>query len=171
MTQASAGLARRNAPSRAAFLARSAGLLGLWVVLIGVGPADFAVGAAIAALAARSSLRLLPPRARRVRPAALAAIAARLLRSSVGAGIDVARRALDPRLPVRPGFVSHPLRLPPGPARDAFCAVTSLLPGTVPSGIDERGTLLVHCLDTERPVAEQLAGDERRFARAIGAEP
>lgn len=166
-----AGRARRTAPWHAALLARSAGLLGLWIALIGAAPADVAIGAVIAALAGWSSVRLLPPRERRVRPTALAAIGVRLLRHSFGAGIDVARRALDPRLPLRPGFVSHPLRLPPGPARDAFCAITSLLPGTVPSGTDEDGTLLVHCLDTDQPIAEQLAADELRFARAIGEQP
>lgn len=171
MTLSSAGPGLQNAPWPAALLLRGAGLLGLWIVLIGAAPADLAAGASAGMLAAWASLRLLPPRERRVRPAALAVVGLRLLRHSAGAGIDVAMRALDPRLPLRPGFVSHPLRLPPGPAREMFCALTSLLPGTVPSGTSERGALLVHCLDTEQPVAEQLADDERRFARAIGAEP
>jgi multicomponent Na+:H+ antiporter subunit E len=63
------------------------------------------------------------------------------------AGVDVARRALDPRLPLRPGFVTYAPRLPPGGARDAFCALASLMPGTLPADTNEDGTLLVHCLD------------------------
>lgn len=147
---------------------RIAIFLGIWLVMIGVGPVDLAVGAPTAALAAWASLRLMPAGTRRMRPASIAAIALRLPWQSIGAGIDVARRALDPRLPLRPGFVSHLLRLPPGPARDAFCAMTSLLPGTVPTATDRRGVLLVHCLDLDHPVAERIAAEEARFAAAIG---
>jgi multicomponent Na+:H+ antiporter subunit E len=149
-------------------LARAAGLLAFWVVLIGAAPADLAAGALSAGFGAWVSARLLPPGTRRVRVGAWAAIAARLAAQALVAGADVARRALDPRLPLRPGTVSLPLRLPPGPGRDAFCALTSLLPGTVPTGLDERGRLLVHCLDRDAPVAAQLAADEARFARALG---
>jgi multicomponent Na+:H+ antiporter subunit E len=149
-------------------LARAAALLGFWLLLIGAAPDDLAVGAPTALAAAWASDRLLPPGARRVRPGALAALALRLAGESLVAGADVARRALSPRLPLRPGFVSHPLRLAPGPARDAFCALTSLLPGTVPAGSDARGALQVHCLDVAQPVAARLADDEARFARALG---
>jgi len=148
--------------------ARAAGLLAFWLLLIGAAPGDLAAGVPTAAAAAWASVRLLPTGARRARFGALAAIALRLAGQALVAGLDVARRALSPRMPLRPGFVSHPLRLAPGPARDAFCALTSLLPGTVPSGTDERGALLVHCLDLDQPVAAQLAADEARFARALG---
>lgn len=149
---------------------RAASLLGLWVLLIGPNPADLAVGAPTAIAAAVVSLRLLPPRDRRSRAMQLAALALRVPVQSIAAGFDVARRALDPRLPVRPGYVSHPLRLPPGLPRDVFCALTSVVPGTVPSGIDARGALRVHCLDASQPVAQQLASDEARVARAFGAD-
>jgi multicomponent Na+:H+ antiporter subunit E len=87
------------------------------------------------------------------------------------AGIDVARRAFDPRLPLRPGFVTVPTRLPPGTPRDAFCAFASLQPGTLPVDTNEDGTLLVHCLDIGQPVAEQMVADEEGFARALGWWP
>jgi multicomponent Na+:H+ antiporter subunit E len=143
-------------------------LLGFWLLLIGADPADLPAGVVAAAVASAASLRLLPPAARRVQLAALGAIALRLLRQSVVAGADVAWRALDPRLPLRPGMVSHRLRLPPGTARDAFCALTSLLPGSVPAGVDESGALAVHCLDVRQPVAAELAADEARLAHALG---
>ena len=83
------------------------------------------------------------------------------------AGVDVARRALDPRLPLRPGFVTYAPRLPPGSARDGFCALASLMPGTLPVGTNEDGTLLVHCLDIGQPAAAQLAAEEAVFMRAV----
>ena len=149
-------------------LARGAGFLLLWVVLIGWQPADLAAGLAAAALASWASLRLLPPAARRSSLAGIGSLAARFLRQSVVAGWDVARRAFDPRLPIKPGFVRYPTRLPSGAARDAFASMTSLLPGTVPVG-EEGDALFYHCLDVDEPVAAQLAADEAAFARGLGA--
>jgi len=85
---------------------------------------------------------------------------------SVIAGVDVARRAFAPRLPLRPGFVVYPTRYPRGPARNAFASLTSLLPGTVPARDDEQG-LLYHCLDVGQPVTEQLAAEEDAVSRAL----
>jgi multicomponent Na+:H+ antiporter subunit E len=90
------------------------------------------------------------------------------LRQSIVAGADIALRALDPRLPLRPGFVIYSAKLPPGPALNAFCALTSLAPGTLPAGPNDSGAILVHCLDVGQPVVSQLAADERLFARALG---
>jgi len=92
----------------------------------------------------------------------------RFLRQSVGAGIDVAWRALDPRMPLRPGFVVYRPQLPPGATRNAFCTMMSLLPGTLPCGPDESGGLVVHCLDVAQPVVEQLATEEALLVRALG---
>jgi len=148
-------------------LARLLGLFALWIVLIrSAAPADLAVGALTAAAATWASLRLLPPDAGRVRFAVLVALLPRFLWQSVLAGIDVARRAFHPRVPLSPDFVAYPVNLPRGPARNAFETITSLLPGTVPCDDDAR-TITYHCLDTGQPVVEQLAADERAYGRAL----
>jgi multicomponent Na+:H+ antiporter subunit E len=147
-------------------IVRGAGFLGLWVVLIGLDPVDLAVGVGTAAAAAWTSLRLLPPGSHRLRLAALPRLALRFVWQSVIAGVDVARRAFDPRLPLRPGFVLYRTRYPRGPARNAFASLTSLLPGTVPARDDEQG-LLYHCLDVGQPVTEQLAAEEEAVSRAL----
>ena len=59
---------------------------------------------------------------------------------------------------------------PPGGKRSAFCALSSLMPGTLPTGTDEQGALLVHCLDMSQPVAANLAAEERLFIRAFGGD-
>jgi multicomponent Na+:H+ antiporter subunit E len=87
---------------------RAVGFFVLWMVVAGGDLADLAVGTVAALAATWASLRLLPPGLSRVRPAALARLALRFLRQSVVAGVDVARRALDPRLPLHPGFVVYP---------------------------------------------------------------
>ena len=148
-----------------AFL-RATAFLVLWLVLAGADPADPVAGAVAVIAATWASLRLLPPGSARVSPVALAHLALRFACQSVIAGADVARRAFDPRLPLRPGFVRYPVRFPPGPARNVFTTLTSLLPGTVPAG-DESGQVVYHCLDVDQPVVPQLAADEAGLSRAL----
>jgi len=147
---------------------RALGFFVLWTTLTGRNSSDLAAGAVAASAATWASLSLVPPGTSRAQPAAFPRLALRFLCQSVIAGVDVARRALDPRLPLHPGFVIYPVRVPRGPARNMFTTLMSLLPGTVPTGSDEKGGLLIHCLDVEQPVAAQLAVDEALFARVIG---
>jgi multicomponent Na+:H+ antiporter subunit E len=149
-------------------LARVVGFLAFWIIVAGIDPVDLVVGVLAAIVATWVSLRLLPPGTIRLRPIALAKLVLRFLYQSVGAGVDVAWRALDPRLPLQPGYVIYRPRLPPGTMRNAFCTMTSLLPGTLPSGTDESGGLIVHCLDETQPVTEQLAAEEALLIKALG---
>lgn len=149
-------------------LLRGGGFAALWIVLIGTD--NMPTGLATAAAATWVSFQLLPSGGMRARPLALPGLLLRFLGQSVLAGWDVARRALDPRLPVRPGFVSYRVRFPPGPARNAFATLTSLLPGTVPAG-EHGDALLYHCLDVDQPVAAQLAREEELLSRALGGSP
>jgi multicomponent Na+:H+ antiporter subunit E len=149
-------------------IVRAAGFGLIWCVLTGGGAADLPVGAVAVLAAVWMSLLLLPPGTSHVRPSALAGFVLHFLWQSVVAGVDVARRALHPRLPLHPGFVVYPAGLPPGPARNMFTSLMSLLPGTVPTGSAENGGLLIHCLDVQQPVTGQLAAEEALFARVIG---
>jgi multicomponent Na+:H+ antiporter subunit E len=147
---------------------RFAYFLGFWLLISGPALADLPIGIAAAALATRISLRLLPVGESRLRPIALLALAANFIRQSIVAGVRVARLAFDPNLPLHPGFVNYRVRLPEGGARSAFQALSSLLPGSLPTGTDADGALVVHCLDAREPVAASLAAEEGLFMRATG---
>lgn len=151
-------------------LSRAAVFLGFWLLISGPDLADLPIGVLAAAAATWSSLRLLPPGAWQLRPLALLGFVLRFLRQSIVAGVDVAWRALDPRLPLRPGFVNYRPSFPPGTARSTLCTLTSLLPGTVPCGADESGSLLVHCLDVGQPVAAQLQEEEALLTHVLGVD-
>ena len=150
---------------------RALGFLVFWLILTGGNPADLVAGVAAILAATWTSLRLLPPGRSRWRPASLPRFGVRFLYQSVIAGADVARRALDPRLPLTPGLVVYPVGLSRGPARSMFTTLMSLLPGTVPTGADTRSQLLVHCLDVEQPVIAQLTAEEAVFARVSAQAP
>jgi multicomponent Na+:H+ antiporter subunit E len=148
--------------------ARAIGFFVLWLTLSGGVAADLAPGAAAALLAAAASLLLLPAGENRIAPLALFRYVLRFLGRSVLAGADVARRALAPRLPLSPGFVRYATGFAPGPARNLFTTLTSLLPGTVPVATDPGGALVVHCLDTGQPVAAAFAAEEALLSRVVG---
>jgi multicomponent Na+:H+ antiporter subunit E len=147
---------------------RTVGFALIWLVLHGAAPAGLPVGLVTAAAAASASLRLLAPGTGRLAPARALLLGARFIMQSAVAGTDVARRALSPRMALTLGFVRYHPRLPPGPALNAFCAWTSLLPGSLCCEIAEDGALLLHCLDTTQPVAAQMAAEEARFIAALG---
>jgi multicomponent Na+:H+ antiporter subunit E len=138
-------------------------------VLIGASPSDLAVGVLASAAATWASLALLPPGPTRVRLTAVLSLIPRFLWKSVVAGWDVARRALNPRLSLRTGFVAYTARFRGRLARNAFASYTSLLPGTLPIE-DDGETLLYHCLDIEQPVAAELATEEAALAQAAGGD-
>lgn len=129
-------------------------------------PADLLFGVLATVLATWVSLRLLEPDGGHLRFGPLLMLAPHFLWQSVLAGLDVARRAFDPRMPLDPGFVECPLDLPGGLTRNTFAAITSLLPGSVPCGETQDG-MVYHCLDRRLPNVEQLKREERLFARGL----
>lgn len=160
-----------DGPPRLAIAAvsRASLLFAFWLAISGWKAADLPVGVAAVAGATWISLALLPAKGAWLRLGALAALAVSFLRGSVVSEFDVARRALRPELELRPGFVTAPLRLPPGNARNAFSALASLMPGTLPVGMED-DTLIIHGLDIAQPIAQDLAHEEALFMRALGDE-
>ncbi len=152
-----------------AFCARFVFFLGVWLMIAGWKEDNFPVGLVASAVALLISLSLLPPTALRPRLAGLAKLSLRFLSCSIIAGVDVARRALMPRLDLRPGFVAVPLTLPPGTARNAFLVYQSLQPGTSPTSAESE-MLQVHGLDISQPIVDAIVTDEALFKKAIGHE-
>jgi multicomponent Na+:H+ antiporter subunit E len=146
---------------------RFAFFLGVWLMIAGWKQEDLPIGFGASALALWISLSLLPPTAIRPRLAPLAKLNLRFLIRSIIAGVDVARRALLPRLNLRPGFVAVPFSVPPGVARNVFLVYSSLQPGTLPTSA-EGEMLQVHGLDILQPVSASIKADEALFKKAVG---
>jgi len=148
-------------------LTRGVAFFVLWMVLMqSTKPADLAVGAFATLGATWLSRHLLAPTAGHLRFGSLFALLPHFIWESVRAGIDVARRAFDPRLPLRTGFVNCPLDFPPGLARNTFATITSLMPGAVAVDATD-DSLIYHSLDTAQPVVEALWKEEKLLARAL----
>jgi multicomponent Na+:H+ antiporter subunit E len=157
---------RSGLPSSTA-IGRGAAFFLFWLLLLqSLKPADLAVGLLTSGAATWVSLRLMPPSSGGLHFARLIALLPHLLWASVLAGVDVARRAFHPRVPLSPGFVTCPLSFPPGFARNTFASITSLLPGSVAAGETE-GAVVYHCLDDTAPVVEQTRKEEQRLASVL----
>lgn len=153
-----------------AFLFRFLLLLLAWLVLTGGSAHGWPAGVLAAAAAAWLSVRLLPPRPKRLRALPMLRLLADFVRGSLVGGFDVASRALHPRLRIHPGWVRHPLHLPPGAGRKTFGDMISLMPGTLPAG-EVGPDMLVHCLDARGGAPGQIARSEQDFERVLGDEP
>ncbi|TVS14954.1 MAG: cation transporter [Planctomycetaceae bacterium] len=90
-------------------------------------------------------------------------------RSSIEGGFDVAWRAVHPGLPIEPGVIEYPIRLPQGTARVFFANAISLCPGTVSMQMRE-DRLLIHVLDMGQPVHQRLGELERVVSVLFGVE-
>ncbi len=146
---------RRTAQLLAAYLL-------LWWLLTGGDRHSWLVGGVTVGLALAVALSLpAPAAALRISPVGLLLFIPYFLWQSLRGGIDVARRAYTPRLPLDPALIHYPLRLPPGSARIFLLNTVSLLPGTLSADVSA-DTLCVHLLDKQRdPELTQL---EQRVA-------
>ena len=88
-------------------------------------------------------------------------------RRSLQGGVDVARRAFHPRMPIAPELIDYPLRLPPGLPRVILVNTVSLLPGTLSAELDGQ-VLKVHVLDGLGDFMPELEALEQSVARMSG---
>jgi multicomponent Na+:H+ antiporter subunit E len=138
----------------------------MWLVFAGTGLEALVVGLIFVPIAVALSLRLVPGGIP-LRLGAVAGLLPRFIAQSVIGGIDVARRAFDPRLPIDPGWIEVPVALPDG-GRVALGGELSLMPGTLAAGsVGDR--LLVHVLDRKQDVEAAIRNEEKRLRQTTGA--
>lgn len=137
-----------------------------WLVLTEAAVGGLAFGAVAAPGAALLSCRLTLPATSRPRPWRLLGLVPHFLWQSFVGGADVARRVFHPALPLKPGWLVLPARLPPGTPRVLLSSEITLWPGTVFAGVRHE-SFLIHCLDTDQPVEQQIIHEERRFMKAM----
>lgn len=142
----------------------------LWWVLAEGDTDGLAFALPGALLAALVSLQLLRPsdgiRWRVITLGWLHFIPFFLFNSLLG-GVDVARRAFHPRLPLALCIIRYPLNLPEGWPRVVFLSTVSLLPGTLAVKM-EGDEAHIHLLDGSGDPLPSLRRVERRVAALFG---
>jgi multicomponent Na+:H+ antiporter subunit E len=138
-----------------------------WWALSGGDLKSWWLSVLLIAAAIASSYVVVGPGYRRWHPLAMARFGGFFAVQSLLGGVDVARRAFDPRMPIKPGFVHHELHVPSELSEVLIADTASLLPGTV--GVElEDGGLTLHVLDTDLPVHRTIDRLERRITDLLG---
>lgn len=148
-------------------LARTVLFAGLWW-LITQGRADaWLVGVPAVALAVFASIQLSSHALPRLSITGLIGFLGLFLRESVSGGIDVARRTLEPKLRIEPGFKNYRLRIRDPGARVLLINCIGLLPGTLAADWDGDQAEL-HLLDAGENPDRQIQRLEQAIARLYG---
>jgi len=150
------------------FVLRAALLAMVWWIISGGAVNSWSVGFPLILIAAHLGVSLSHP-GQRLHLLPLLSFIPFFLCESVRGGIDVARRAYSPSLPLTPAVLNYPLRLPVGAAQVFFANTVSLLPGTLSTGL-EGYTLRIHVLDNTTPVISELKTLELKIAAIFGID-
>lgn len=147
---------------------RFAFFVAIFIAWSGPGAEQLAFAAVAASLGSTISHIMAGEGAARFRLTAFLRFLPYFLSISLRGGVDVARRAFSPSMPLAPEFLDYRLRVEPGGSAAVFFAsVISLVPGTLCVSIE--GELVgVHVLDRRTKVFDELARLERRVAPIFG---
>lgn len=137
----------------------------LWWLLTAGAMGSWLIGAPVVLIATLVSMALVPPFS--LSPSGVVYFVPFFIWHSLRGGADVAWRAFHPGMPIAPGLVDYPLRLPPGMPRVFMVNTVSLLPGTLSAELSAN-CLKVHVLDTRKSVLSELLTVERAVARMFG---
>jgi len=168
---------RKSLPNRLLWAFQtSIALFVAWMALDGLG--TLWLGAVLSVIGAAAGAWLVPGEAYPWRPVQMFLFSVFFVRQSFRGGVDVAWRALAPKLPIDPTFVEFPVTLPSGLPRTLMVAVISLLPGTLSVELRDDDCLEVHSLtphgaagldDLEQRIRRLFALD--RPDKSEGGEP
>jgi multicomponent Na+:H+ antiporter subunit E len=125
-------------------------LLLTWLALDGIGAVS--IGIVFAGLGAAFGSWLVPGEPYPWRPLRLLRFLLYFLHASFRGGIDVAWRALHPRLPIAPHYLDYRCSLLQGLPHAMFVSVISLLPGTLSVESHPDGRVHVHVLGAKGAV-------------------
>ncbi len=134
---------------------RAIALALLWWILLEGDRKGWWYGLPVIAAATATSLWLAPEAGQFWHPVGLVRFISFFLWQSLRGGIDVALRAIDPRLPLHPQLIEYRLRVPVGPAQIVLMNTISLLPGTLSVALHPM-LLQVHVLDGRMDVQRSL---------------
>lgn len=148
-------------------LVRALAFTALWALISKNTWHDWPLIAGSIGAALMASFALWPVGAWRWRIIPLARFIPYFLWESITGGVDVARRAFLPRMPLDPAITEFPLRLNSEAAQVFFAWTVSLLPGTASVRLDG-ARLKIHVLDQQLPTGEKLRHLETRIAALFG---
>ncbi len=150
-----------------ALLRAASFLVGWWAFTEGSWK-EWGVGIAVVVAATLASFHLLPLRSWRWSLTGLLLFVPYFLWQSLMGGLDVAWRALHPRMPLKTALLNYTVRLPGDLPRVFLAWTVSLLPGTASVWL-QGNRLTVHVLNDE-DFEPRMRVVEDRIARIFGVQ-
>jgi multicomponent Na+:H+ antiporter subunit E len=83
----------------------------------------------------------------------------------VRSGVGVARLVLDPQMPIKPGILAVPSECETELGLALSSHAFSVTPGELVVGVDQEGTLYVHCLDASH--AQETIREAQALRRSL----
>jgi multicomponent Na+:H+ antiporter subunit E len=148
-------------------LRRLAWLALLWIILSGADLRSPALAALTVAAATFASVHLRASRTGTVQWRHVPALLLYFFQASVLGGVDVARRAFSPAMPLDTGLVRYRSSLATEPGLVCLTWMVSLMPGTASVDLDGH-RLTVHVVDRRSYGEADLRRLERRIAAVFG---
>lgn len=139
----------------------------LWWMLSRANLSSLPFGAIAVAAALEVGRRLAPPPAQHMRWSRLPRFMVFFIAHSLRGGLDVAMRALRPRMGLQPGIVDLPLGTQGDGPRALAALVVCLMPGTLTTRLREQG-LRLHVLDRHADVEREVRRIEQEVAALFG---
>lgn len=139
----------------------------LWWLLTDGEPGSWPVGLPVVLLAAFVSVLMLPALSWSL--SALFRFVIFFLWHSLRGGVDVARCAFHPDMPISPIMHDFRFRLPAGPPRILMANIVNLLPGTLSVEVDD-DCLTVHVLEESGAFTKELLLLEQQLADILSIE-
>jgi multicomponent Na+:H+ antiporter subunit E len=130
-------------------------LAALWWLLSGSEPTSWLIGVPSVGAAWLARRRLGPLSSCKISITGGVRYMLSFIRVSLASGIDVARRAYHPRLPMNPGLMEYQMRLETPGEKHLVAGTVNLLPGTLCADIHQN-RLTVHALDLAAPVTRDI---------------
>ncbi len=139
----------------------------IWYILTGGAIGSWLVGIPMVILATFVSVALLPPTG--LSTSGIIRFLPFFIWHSLRGGIDVAKRALHPKMAISPVLFDYRFGLPPGVSRVFMANAVSLLPGTLSAELHQ-DILRVHVLDETGAFVEELNVLEKQVAVVFGLD-
>ncbi len=133
----------------------------LWWVLTEGSVSSWLIGLPTILVAVLVSFQLTPYNPYTIRLVALPGFLFYFIKTSLVAGLDIAKRTLNPNLPVGSQWVTYTTKLE-GLPRWLFMSSLSLMPGTL-SVSSETQALVIHSLDDPQKTRDELHKLERQL--------
>ncbi len=139
----------------------------LWFILTDVALYSWYLGIPVVILSVLASLLLMPPIS--LSPLAVLRFMPFFLWHSLRGGVDVAKKALQPKMSINPELIEYPWKLATPAPQILMVSIVSLLPGSLSVEFNDK-YLQIHVLENTDKIIAELSILEQKISQIFRIE-